>query len=387
MFSGTNNECNGYNFCKTVNGSANNRNTVIEALRIIAMCGIVASHVVLDLMGRSFDGEEWTVNFSQASLDPTMWVLVIIRTLGPVGNVIFITCSAWFLAQKDSTDFKKVFSLISNNSILSILILIVFLKFDIDIPRSITIRCLFPTINANNWFLTCYLIVYALHPFINTAIREAGKSKGAQLCAVSTILWIIIPSIHPSLMWSSRVTNFITIYILVCYEYYYFSELANDLSLNLKLLSISVILLIASIIITEILGVHISILNGQALHWSTAYNPFVVVIGITLFNIAKLSYYQNDYVNIIASAMLIVYLIHENILVSGYFCTYIWKCIYDAIGYNYLITIVIAYTITLFFICTIIAVIYKRVVWDRIDKVSGFIYKRIAYIYDSSISV
>ena len=36
------------------------------------------------------------------------------------------------------------------------------------------IKSFFPTTFANNWFITCYLMLYAIHPAINLALEKAG---------------------------------------------------------------------------------------------------------------------------------------------------------------------------------------------------------------------
>ena len=80
------------------------RNSAIEALKIVAMIAIVFSHVTQSLQLPEISGGgaalntidtlSYCVDFKTASADPTMWLLVCLRTLGAWGNAVFVICSA-----------------------------------------------------------------------------------------------------------------------------------------------------------------------------------------------------------------------------------------------------------------------------------------------------
>ena len=90
-------------------GSAHSRNSNIELLKIIAIVGIVVSHVVQTLLTPEGGGyAAWRVDYSIATLDIGFWVLVFLRTLGAFGNSIFVVPSSWFLAADDSVKIKKL---------------------------------------------------------------------------------------------------------------------------------------------------------------------------------------------------------------------------------------------------------------------------------------
>lgn len=87
----------------------NSRNSSIELLKIIAIVGIVVSHVVQTLLIPEGGGNAaWRVDYSIATLDIGSWVLVFLRTLGAFGNSIFVVASSWFLAADDSVKSKKL---------------------------------------------------------------------------------------------------------------------------------------------------------------------------------------------------------------------------------------------------------------------------------------
>lgn len=50
----------------------------------------------------------------------------------------------------------------------SIIILIVtYVILQGNISAKIVLESLFPTTFANNWYMTCYLLFYAIHPLLN----------------------------------------------------------------------------------------------------------------------------------------------------------------------------------------------------------------------------
>lgn len=81
------------------NAVKKSRNSSIELLKILAIILIVVSHAA------PLYGDNTAISYidlTKATKDVSEFILIIIRTLGQVGNIIFVMCSAYFLYR-----FKK----------------------------------------------------------------------------------------------------------------------------------------------------------------------------------------------------------------------------------------------------------------------------------------
>lgn len=101
------------------------------------------------------------------SLFPSIW---------SVGEFFVFACSAWFLLESASYRKEKIFSMLCEIWSVSIIVLLITYRL---IPQkmstTIFIRSLFPTTFSNNWYMTCYMIFYAIHPVLNKIIQEMNQ--------------------------------------------------------------------------------------------------------------------------------------------------------------------------------------------------------------------
>lgn len=108
-------------------GSSIKRNSSVELLKVIAICLIVISHTTQSvgatsnsLLGNLVNA----VSYKTASKDVDAVILMVFRHFGAIGNVIFMVCSSWFLVDEKNTDYKKVFRMIFEVWMISVLILL-----------------------------------------------------------------------------------------------------------------------------------------------------------------------------------------------------------------------------------------------------------------------
>ena len=150
------------------------RNSSVELLKIAGIVAIMISHVVHSLISSKAD---YSIDIELASNNPTVIVLSVLRLLGVFGNTIFFICSAWFLIDSKGFKCKKWLSIITNAWIISIVILVISIVLGVDLNKSLLLKSAFPTILASNWYLTCYVIFYAIHPLLNLVIRNISQKQ------------------------------------------------------------------------------------------------------------------------------------------------------------------------------------------------------------------
>ena len=94
------------------------RDSNIELLKIIAVFMIVISHSIPYASGLLLP--ESGIDIWKASDNVQNIVLVFFRNLGPIGNLIFIICSAWFLIDINKVKSNKIAYIISDVFFISI---------------------------------------------------------------------------------------------------------------------------------------------------------------------------------------------------------------------------------------------------------------------------
>jgi len=169
-----------------------NRKSGIEALKIIAIVLIIISHVVQTLHSKNkyIDFNDYIFHLEQASLNIQVIILQLFRTLGTLGNNIFFICSAWFLLDSDKYNKKKwMFMLIEIWSVSIIIAIITYLLRHGDISSDLLKKSIFPTLFGANWYLTCYLLFYPLHPLLNKMLNTIDRKTHLRASLAMFVLY------------------------------------------------------------------------------------------------------------------------------------------------------------------------------------------------------
>ncbi len=77
-------------------------------------------------------------------------------------------------------------------SISIILLIITYVVLHGNISSKILIKSVFPTTFSNNWYVTCYLLFYPIHPILNDIINRMDQRKLFRSTAVLVVLYIFM---------------------------------------------------------------------------------------------------------------------------------------------------------------------------------------------------
>ena len=101
--------------------------------------------------------------------------MVTSKQLLPVGDTLFIMCSAWILCDRTSIKLQKCIKLVLDSFLISVVglgIASIFMKpFITEI-----IQCFFPITFQMNWFVGCYIIYFLINPLLNNAVKRTLRS-------------------------------------------------------------------------------------------------------------------------------------------------------------------------------------------------------------------
>lgn len=224
----------------------------------------------------------------------------LIRTFivgGKLGVNVFVLISGYFLIDKQFK-WKKFIRLALQVFFYSSVIYLLFLAFGLAIfDIEDLFKNFFPLITNRYWFMSCYVILYVLSPFINKMIKAISKKEHEFLILFLLFVKTIITIFGYNYL--SNVGWFITLYIVSAYLKKY-NVLTNVwISLASFCLSFTAMIVFSVFLRYSVYGLN---------------NIVCFVASVSLFNVfrnMKTSFHSKA-VNLVSSAMLGVYLIHDN---------------------------------------------------------------------------
>ena len=353
------------------------RQSGIELLRIFAMFLIIISHS-LPIYG-STDLPSF-INLNNTPSSANQFFPILFEHFGPLGNCIFIICSAWFLVDNDNIKGEKIRHILFDCFTISFIFLCIYLFTDYNIEFDVIIKQLLPTSFGNNWFIGCYLLMYALHPLLNLIINNIGQRAHLVLLMVSLFIYCIIYFVlHTFKDFYSSLLFFCIIYFLVAYIKKYLKLIQNNNKTVWIILLSSTLIFVMSLIALCILGNNITFLKDKMMYWDSIRNPFLLIVALSLFMIFKNMKFSSHYVNAISSLSLLIYVIHDNMLLKTFTKQDLWFWIYTNFSYDLLPIWIIIIAMIQAVASLILATIYKFTIKQLVDKISEVLFRPLFY--------
>lgn len=349
----------------------------IELLKIFAIFLIVISHIVQTLQSENLfiQYDDYILDLSVATTNFQHFILVLSGYFGVLGNSLFFICSAWFLLQSSKFNKHKWFFMFFEIWVISIIILAVTIIVSHgNISFKIIIKSLFPTTFANNWYLTCYLLFYPIHPYLNLIINRMDQTSLFRCSVVLFVLYCGFDFFKPDLFFPSPIILWITIYFVMAYIQLYMKNFAESTLNNIILLLLGLTGWISIVALTNILGLHISYFYDKVFHWASNCNPFLIVVALAMFNLMRKISYKNRIINYVASFSLLIYIVHENIVLRTYFRPALWDYVYQNYGYDQVLLWALIMSILIFMISLVISMLYDATIRGLIRKFSELLY-------------
>ena len=158
----------------------------VEYLRIVSMLLIVANHFLL-FTGVLDNVKPFTISY---------YIVWLLEAIGYVGVDCYVLISGYFLIQSKFS-WKKVLGLIGEVWFYSVVILVCLIVTKQGIYSSAQILNAFlPVSTSQYWFMTDYIILYILSPFINIGLQNLDQKQFKKLLLILLILfsiWDIFP--------------------------------------------------------------------------------------------------------------------------------------------------------------------------------------------------
>ena len=359
------------------------RESGIELLKIIAVFLIVISHAAQVLyMQQLYDiCPKAYINLNHVTTNIQHLILIFFRYFGTLGNCIFFISSAWFLCDSNKRNTKKILQMIIDVWIISIIFLLVFVISGVNLSTDEIIKSIVPTTFSTTWFITCYLLLYSIHPYLNILVENISQEELLKINIVTlTIYFGGGYLIKRDLFFGNDLILFIVIYLLIAYIKKYLNYVFSNNKLNVTLVLLGILGNTGIVLLTNFLGLKVGgLLSEHMIHWSRNSSPFLLLIAIGLFNLFKNKKFTSKEVNKLSALSLMIYLIHENSLVKNYFYPEVFSVIYDKLGYSHIVIWVVLLAACIFIISALLGFIYKYM-FQRITKIIADKFVDIMYI-------
>lgn len=364
--------------------SGNMRDSGIELLKVIAILLIVISHVVQTLSSENplIGYSDYILDLSCATKEMQLVILMIMRHFGALGNSIFFICSAWFLLDRKTVSVKKITEIMMDVWAISVLILAAVQIFMGRISVPLIVKSLLPTTFSNNWYLTCYILFYAVHTSLNKIIWGMTQKQLLKAASVLAFLYIGCDFVKENLFFPSFLILWGAIYFVIAYIKFYCKETFRSNKLNLILLTIGFLGMVAMVFLTNALGLKTPIFYDKTLKWAVSCNPFLILMALSAFGLAKNFHFKNKLINHISKLSLLIYVIHENILVRTYIRPLIWQWLYKQVGYDHVVELALAYAVVWFILALILSEAYKKTLQRVVQKLGAVVTTVVKDLYE-----
>ncbi len=339
------------------------RQSNFELLRILAMVFIVLHHI--SVHGGWGNGGV----FFPDSVTLNALFLQSLLPLGKIGVNLFVLISGFFLIGSTKSTWPKILRLWLEMVFYSAAIS---LAFAILGGREFTPREMFaimtPAISMTWWFMSCYLVMLALSPFMNMALNRCCERDHLKLIICLLLLWSVIPTLTGIQVQFRELTWFLIVYTIGAYVSKYRDRFRSSGYRYLAYAAIAYSVVIATIYVADITGYssefwsisnlvdHIIMMNGIP----------CVIISLSLFlAFIRLPIKQDRAINAVGAATLGVYLIHDHFLMRDY----LYRELFDCPAWTdsgILVPYVLMMCAAIFVACTMIEIAREKTIGNHV---------------------
>lgn len=328
------------------------RNSSIELLRIILMFVIVLCHSSSQMSSLSMSGANkyflQFTNLSNLMVD------------------IFVLISGYFIC-KLAFSLKKVFLLLLQVAFYSVILYLVSiaLKENVFSVKNFFLS-FFPTITRQYWFVSAYVILYLLSPFINLLLTNISQKQHLLLIGTLIIIYSIVPTFTTFYQDGMDVFILITLYTIGAYLRLYPNTRLMQRRTAWILTLISASLYFGSVLALNIVGLKFKTFAQHPNYFLTKHCPFTITFAIGIFVLFVNWEIKSKFINLLGSCMFGVYLIHN----SGYIRFWYKNDLFKFSSYassSYFIPYIIGASLAVFVVCTIIELI-RRLTLEKVTS-------------------
>ncbi|MCR5430295.1 MAG: acyltransferase [Eubacterium sp.] len=291
------------------------RKSNYELLRIISMLLILMSHSD-EIFGLS--------KMYSTSIGINKLITDFLHIGGQVGVGCFVLITGYFMIDKTIT-LKRILKLTGEVWFYTITIwlgwfIIKMLQGGIGFKvfGKQTLFAFFPIILRHYWFVTAFVILMILSPFLNKLIHTLDYSAYSRFLIILIVVFVVLiggfPKILPEMV-GGRLVPMIIVYFIAGYIKRFRIERKNNARKHLMVAVLGYIILFASAFLITLVGLKMNnaFLLDNRYFYRVLNSPIVIIICVELFiGFTELKIRDSRIINTIASCTFGVFLIHAN---------------------------------------------------------------------------
>ena len=331
------------------------RHVCLDLLRIISMIMIVTLHFI-NKGGLQDIFDMHSINY---------WAVKLIYNMSLVAVNCYVLISGYFLVNS-KFKLKNIVLLCGEALFWSVGIMLVFIIAHRPIGGLDMIKSMLPVTMETYWFITAYIIMYALFPFYNIIIKRIDKRAYQLFLIILIIVFSLWKSVMP-LSEALKTDGFGIVWLSVLYfigGYIRIFGLDWSKRACITVYMISVLVTISIKALFEVIP--ITFLNQFANEEGPygQYNTFTIMIAsVALFILFEKTDIKNRFavsaVAKIAPLTLGVYLIHEQLMLRKILWTEIIDCRAIA-GSSFFVLYSVIAVVGVFAVCTVLEKVRKE---------------------------
>lgn len=286
------------------------RNAGIEIMRIVAMLWIIAFHFT----------DHGTVLFNKVDNISLNWgFLALGRMGGGIGNCLFVLISGYLLFEKEFR-LRRVLKLWLEVLFYSIVCGLISIYVGTDSFSFDTVRRIFTPISSDEyWFMTTYVLLMLLSPFIQRMLSNLSKKEFQAFIFLSFILFSLLPTlgcIFPKvldyerfLVDQNRLFIFIVLYSIGAYFRAHGDLFSKKVMVYTGMITFFILYMSFYVIYNINLGGELQY-DPSALAWGLEKAP-VVLLAVAIFSyMITLPVKMHRVIAFFSSSVFAVYLLH-----------------------------------------------------------------------------
>lgn len=283
------------------------RKSNMELLRIVSMVMIILHHYA-DHGGFVFGNGEITIN---------RIILQSVHLFGKMGVCIFVLISGYFLVESKFR-WKKVLKLELEVQFYSLLCFgLTVLGGDVGFSWQRLVMSVFPVMNSMYWFVTTYMVLYILAPFINILVHHMNKKQHFSLILFLLVIWSIIPTFLRLDICYSQLGLFLMLYLTAAYVRLYPNETVMKCYGKMRYFFVCYGFIFLTVLFLDFLEYMIPEFSLDMEYFGGQNKITTYLCALSLFlAFLNLEVKRSRWINGIASTTFGVYLLHDNTFIS-----------------------------------------------------------------------
>lgn len=279
------------------------RNSNLELLRIVSVVLIIAYHY----------GVHGIYKFDDLSTNINKYFITFLDIGGRYGVGIFVMITGYFMWNKifKSIRVLKVYTETYYYSVLGF-IFFSFIATNEQLVSEMR-KTFMPYTQERYWYVTSFITLLLLSPYINKLIQVLGKKEYQGLLAIMIFIWSILQTLITKHFLYSNIIGFVLLYLMGAY-------LAKYQDSFKKKQKVYLYYAVGSYLVLYLILIIFKLKSSTIPYFNIVYDYYIqqtsFLILFSSFNLmiwsVKRKQFNSNWINNIAGATFAMYLIHDN---------------------------------------------------------------------------